>query len=475
MGLNGALLVVQQDVLRTDVCSIALPFTTYYGCTAGQSRVGWSASYANPSGAAGQNLDLVVTAKDFGVPEKTAVPGVWTKVLVELPTANWAESAVYSGTGLSKVVATTATAGTLDLYARNVTDADSVYFPTWQDPGQTGLQWYQATHLGGGVWKAAINLANHPGYAAIHTDMWEFQTGGSFGYGPITTYRYKSAVAAANPGFESGSLAGWNQYQVTHAATTAEHRSGSWALEQTAATAVPHGTTWQDVPGLLPGKSYRLKAWVKASPGTTAQAWLWVHDGSNASPINVTSPAIVPGSSWAPLTLNFTANNTANMRVHLMRDTGAGTVYWDDVEIAPELINNGFEDSTASATGWVGPYWIGTTGGVTQSEHFTGISSVAVGSAEGGFYQDIYDGVNIGQVYRVSAWVKGSPGSQARLWVHDNGGPSHPSTDLATNGSWQRIWLDFTSTTGNLRVHLHRVPVGTGNIYWDDVTVGDPN
>jgi hypothetical protein len=54
---------------------------------------------------------------------------------------------------------------TYTVYANNVQHASAVYFPTWSDAnGQDDIIWYPGQNIGGGTWKATINLASHPGY-----------------------------------------------------------------------------------------------------------------------------------------------------------------------------------------------------------------------------------------------------------------------------------------------------------------------
>jgi hypothetical protein len=57
---------------------------------------------------------------------------------------------------------TSATSGTLDMYAYGVHGATQVLFPTWSDPnGQDDIVWYPGVDMGGGTWKASIDLSRH--------------------------------------------------------------------------------------------------------------------------------------------------------------------------------------------------------------------------------------------------------------------------------------------------------------------------
>lgn len=57
---------------------------------------------------------------------------------------------------------TNSTSGTFYVYASGVSNATSVTFPTWSSiNGQDDIVWYPGTNLGGGLWRAAVNLATH--------------------------------------------------------------------------------------------------------------------------------------------------------------------------------------------------------------------------------------------------------------------------------------------------------------------------
>ena len=104
-------------------------------------------------------------------------------------------------------------------------------------------------------------------------------------------------------------------------------------------------------------------------------------------------------------------------------------------------------------------------------------------NGEGGLLQDIKGGFVPGQTYRVSAWVKAEPGktTPALIWLSDpDGGAGSLNTSSGTfmaTENWQRVSVDFVATNGNPRTFLYRMTQSpsAGRIYWDDVTVGDPN
>src|SRR5207245_8772013 len=79
------------------------------------------------------------------------------------------------------------------------------------------------------------------------------------------------------------------------------------------------------------GSTYQVSVWVKAAAGATAQAYLWLHDTTGANAEN--TPAATPGTNWQQLLLAYTADSTGCMRVHLHYIAGAGTIYYDDVQV----------------------------------------------------------------------------------------------------------------------------------------------
>src|SRR5260370_11641879 len=59
--------------------------------------------------------------------------------------------------------------------------------------------------------------------------------------------------------------------------------------------------------------------------------FLWLHDttGGNAE----STAAITPGQSWQQVMLTYVANSTGLLRIHLHYIAGAGTIYYDDVQV----------------------------------------------------------------------------------------------------------------------------------------------
>ena len=90
-----------------------------------------------------------------------------------------------SCSGLSPTTITSAISGTLDFYAYGVQNATSVSFPTWSNVnGQDDIVWYAGVNMGGGTWKASIDLSRHrpgnPDYGAFTTHIWLFGSQNAF-------------------------------------------------------------------------------------------------------------------------------------------------------------------------------------------------------------------------------------------------------------------------------------------------------
>lgn len=134
----------------------------------------------------------------------------------------------------------------------------------------------------------------------------------------------------SNADFEKGHLEPWKPYQGVHASITSEnHHGGFYSLAESDGS----GSVYQDITGLQPGKTYRITAWVSASPGATAPAQIAVWDPT----ANVArfSDAVMPNPTWQPIEMAM-SNTAGTLRIHLFRQQGTGTVYWDDVQVYKE-------------------------------------------------------------------------------------------------------------------------------------------
>jgi hypothetical protein len=136
-------------------------------------------------------------------------------------------------------------------------------------------------------------------------------------------------------GFESGDLGYWTPFLSAHATIAMpEAHSGTRSMAELDG----EGSFYQDVPGLQPGHRYRVTAWVSASAGADAGAYIAVYDlGANVATFSAT---VHPDQKWQMLSHAVTVSDKGVVRIHLFRTKGTGTIYWDDVRIQPDPGND---------------------------------------------------------------------------------------------------------------------------------------
>jgi hypothetical protein len=371
-------------------------------------------------------------------------------------------------------VATVAISGSFDVLAIPVGTPTAINIAAWSViNGQDDLEWTPSTNQGGGVWKGSVNLSHHRssgadyGLIGVHVQ----QTGGPSGdlfLGGADLSRYLPNIDVENPGFETGSLASWNTFSASvNSKSGSAARSGSYGLNE----ASGDGGVYQDFDGLLPGKGYTVRAWVKSPDVTPPPVMLWVHDTTGANMVN--SGTVFPSGTWQQLTVNYTANSIGRLRVHLQRATGGGAAYWDDVTIStPSVANPGFETGSLASWNTFSTSVNSTIGTAARSGSY-GLNEA---SGDGGAYQD-FDGLLAGNVYTVRAWVRSPDATPppVELWVHDTTGANVVGSGVITpSGTWQQLTVSYTANSiGRLRVHLQR-HTGAGAAYWDDVSLSSP-
>jgi hypothetical protein len=272
------------------------------------------------------------------------------------------------------------------------------------------------------------------------------------------------AQVVVNPGFETGSLAGWSVYipGTGNAVVGSTGHSGSYGL--TEGPNSPADIAYQDVYGLTPGQTYVVSVWVEASASNAGTVTLAIHDTQGNGLVQNT---LTPATSWQQIAQTYTVTGTGGMRIHLYQNGGSESTYWDDVSLAPVLpLNGGFE--TASGGPWQG-WGIGI--GTTSHSGSYGLYEVPNSSDDVAF-QDLY-GLSPGQTYLVSVWVAASASNAGTvtLAIHDTQGNGLVSTTLTPATSWQQFSQAYTVTgNGSMRIHLYE-NAGSETTYWDDVTL----
>src|SRR5262249_13664890 len=188
--------------------------------------------------------------------------------------------------------------------------------------GAGGVFYYFSDHL-----KTASVITDAAGKIQTQSDYYPW--GGEL--------QLPNDMAVASSSFEGGAADGWwlGYWGATSSVEGIQAHSGGYSLAQTGSVS---GGTFQDVCGLVPGSSYQISVWVMSATGTTAQAYLWLHDTTGANAQN-TTPA-TPGQNWQQLLLTYIANSTGCVRMHLHYAAGAGTIYYDDVQILAPAVTN---------------------------------------------------------------------------------------------------------------------------------------
>ena len=132
-------------------------------------------------------------------------------------------------------------------------------------------------------------------------------------------------------GFEDANLSAWSSYlDVSASPSTARARSGRQSLRE----ADGAGSVYQDIAGLRAGHTYSITAWVAGPADATASAQITVYD--LGSKLATSSSLYKPRESWQLVQHSVTVAAPGTLRIHLIRNQGSGTVFWDDVSIALE-------------------------------------------------------------------------------------------------------------------------------------------
>jgi len=152
-----------------------------------------------------------------------------------------------------------------------------------------------------------------------------------FGLSPLVDPGELLQNPLADPGFEERDRSAWPTYQsVVADMSTAQAHSGTHSLAEKTGV----GSVYQDVFGLEPGQKYTVTAWVSGTPAATATAQIAVYDpGAN---IAIFSTPLSPAQSWQLMSDSITIRAPGILRIHLFRNKGSGTIFWDDVHIYRE-------------------------------------------------------------------------------------------------------------------------------------------
>jgi hypothetical protein len=139
-----------------------------------------------------------------------------------------------------------------------------------------------------------------------------------------------SEVFVPNGGFEAGALKPWAPFQAVRAVVvTSPVYEGKFTLAESDAK----GSVYQDLNGLASETDYTISARVSWSPDARATAQIAIFDpGTNIANF---SSVLAPTPGWQLVHYDFkpSTQSQGTLRVHLFRNEGSGTVFWDDVRV----------------------------------------------------------------------------------------------------------------------------------------------
>jgi parallel beta-helix repeat protein len=198
-----------------------------------------------------------------------------------------------------------------------------------------------ATILGAKQYNTTTNSADATTTATGWTQLTDqFTTGATGTSVDIYCYRNTAGTSAcdditltltpvpgtvANPGFEAGTLAGWNASYNAGITTTNPH-SGTYAGQINAPTG-GNGSIEQVVTGLTPNTAYTLTGWVRTDGGATILGAKQYDTTTNSADATTTA------TGWTQLTDQFTTGATnTSVDIYCYRPT-AGTSACDDITL----------------------------------------------------------------------------------------------------------------------------------------------
>lgn len=258
------------------------------------------------------------------------------------------------------------------------------------------------------------------------------------------------ANKVANPGFEQGDLSSWNAWGAP-IAQTSHARTGRYSAMLPAGQGMA-----QSISGLLPNRSYTLRAWIQTdSPDDYVQVGVKDYGGPEVNQ-TVNSP------TYTQATVTFTTDSSGWAQIYVWRNAGSGTAYVDDFELVPNLVlNAGFEEGTLN-------HWDDWGGASITGDYVkSGTHAAKISGEYKGFAQSI-GGLKPNTTYTLTGWVAlDSSGGSVQIGVKDYGGPEINYT-ISSNG-YARDQLTFTTGENYTWAVLYAWKnSGSGAAYLDD-------
>jgi hypothetical protein len=150
----------------------------------------------------------------------------------------------------------------------------------------------------------------------------------------ISTSESQYPEAVVNPGFESKGAwlrFDWATPSLRMRQVTLEHKSGSHALELIDTASGEDDYAFQNL-SVLPNKRYTVSAWVISRSAVPTRLTIWDVQGGLTYDAGVGDTA----NRWKQLTISFTTAALAR-DIQIRLYASLGRVFWDDVNLAPQL------------------------------------------------------------------------------------------------------------------------------------------
>jgi hypothetical protein len=264
-----------------------------------------------------------------------------------------------------------------------------------------------------------------------------------------------SATIVRNPGFETGSLSPWTNWN-TASVTTGNARSGNYSLQ----LAGGPGATEQVIT-VQPNTTYKLSGYAKTASSSEPVRIGVKNYGGTETWAEITSTSYTKGT----VTFTTGATNTA-ATIYIYKPSGSNWAWGDDIAVYqqfPIVANPGFE------TGSLSPWTNWNTASVTTGNAFSGTYSLKLAGGPGSAEQVI--NVLPNTTYTVSGYAKTASSSEpVRIGVKNYGGADTSTQITSTTYTQGTVTFTTGSTNTSATIYVYK-PSGSNSAWADDIAV----